>query len=1510
MNRRLLASFQAKRQAKAASMVRNCELGTRGTGRAIAGGSLWGRGKEAKVFQASTRRWTGVAIGLLLLPSLTQRAEVDAQSRSRPTSPTSKRSATASPTEQARDLMKQARSALKRKDLTTARRYAMEAKRLNALRFWDESPDSLLAEIERAGGKTTPVSVGMPSDPRDLLKRGRRALDNGKLETAQDLARQAEALSRNLRWGWFEDTPAKLLGDVLDAKANRDRQESDRLLTQARQLFEKANKGPVTQRLATLDRVLLMAYRAERLHGPFSIWDLGDRPRSLIRDAEAARAELRARGSKPRAKPSNPTQLASRTRPASKKPRSSTADSKKSSKSENTKIAAAAKPKKSVVAKQPKPQPPLAQTGHTDRSVSSAKNKAMELVAEARRLQQQQELVAARNKALEALKLRAHFNPREDHPTRALQEITAVGRHQIQLLLTEAGKQMQQADGHAKAVAALKHAQEVAVGLGLDPAPIVEQMRRVQTLQAASKPSAEPAKLRTMTLPATLVQAPPAPAPTPAADIKLPEVSVEAEAPVQEPAPAVTKNHGHELLEKARLELRRGETKAARTLVLAAFQGKYGLEQEAQALLRTIESEEFAKRRDAALKALANGYAALQNRQFKQAIGIFELIEPSHLPVERQPQCEQWLAQARTALTEAEKATQRSTTTQLAASPELSKVKPAGHTVAANSPTQQPAADKAAAEYAAQMRAMQEVQFQQLRSEGLKVQSDATRAFARGETDSALRLLEDYLAKLKQSPFSPTRIALLERPIEHRLDKFKAMKRQKDFYTEEENALKERRTELTLRTLYEQNKQKEVVKLLKKYHRLLDQGKYDEANLVALRAHEIDPDDPATGAAVQISKIQSAQAKWDAIKSRKEEHMLEGINDAHDPGAFVDSNEPVSFDPETMLRNRDRRAMYGGGYTVTTRSASERQIESRLQKPITVDFKDAPLGQVLTDLKAMTGINIVPDRRALEEENILLDHPVTLAVDTISTESVLKLILDQVRLTHILQDDVLKVTTQKRARGKLLRRVIPVADLVIPIDNFALPETANLSKTLQSVVDAQRQSLAPFNPGSTPFLPSQGLQGGQAVGNPTLRTDPNQANITAEGRLNSTASSSPLSPSTFVSNPNNTVHDSLIRLITNTVAQDTWDSVGGPGTIDYYPVAMGLVINQTADVIQEVADLLEALRRLQDLEVAVEVRIITLSESFFERIGLDFSVNLKTNNTTLEPQFTTQQFAPQPYINDLNERGSVVGLTPAGTFTSDLDIPVRSSSFQYAIPPFGGFPNNPGFNGGISLGLAFLNDIQVFMFMEAAQGDRRVNVMQAPKITMFNGQTATITVSDNIFFVANVAVFGVGGQIVFVPQNTPFPVGVSVTVQTVVSADRRFVRMSLAPILTSTASTIVPLFPITTFITPVFEGGSQGQPVPFTQFIQQPSFTTVTVQTTVAVPDGGTVLLGGLKTLSEGRNEFGPPVLSKVPYIDRLFKNVGYGREAQSIMLMVTPRIIINSEEELRQTGFQKDPTP
>ena len=134
------------------------------------------------------------------------------------------------------------------------------------------------------------------------------------------------------------------------------------------------------------------------------------------------------------------------------------------------------------------------------------------------------------------------------------------------------------------------------------------------------------------------------------------------------------------------------------------------------------------------------------------------------------------------------------------------------------------------------------------------------------------------------------------------------------------------------------------------------------------------------------------------------------------------------------------------------------------------------------------------------------------------------------------------------------------------------------------------------------------------------------------------------------------------------------------------------------------------------------------------------------------------------------------------------------------------------------------------------------------------------------------------------------------------SADRRFVRLNMPVTMSAQTGATVPLFPFTTFVTPVFEGGSQGQPIPFTQFLQQPAFTNLTINTTVVCPDGGTVLLGGLQA-AEGRAErVRPAVPQQDPVPEPAVQERRHRPGNQHIMIMVTPRIIINSEEEIFQT--------
>ena len=155
--------------------------------------------------------------------------------------------------------------------------------------------------------------------------------------------------------------------------------------------------------------------------------------------------------------------------------------------------------------------------------------------------------------------------------------------------------------------------------------------------------------------------------------------------------------------------------------------------------------------------------------------------------------------------------------------------------------------------------------------------------------------------------------------------------------------------------------------------------------------------------------------------------------------------------------------------------------------------------------------------------------------------------------------------------------------------------------------------------------------------------------------------------------------------------------------------------------------------------------------------------------------------------------------------------------------------------------------------------------------------------------------------------------GTFMTVQAVVSKDRRFVRLTVVPFFSRIGDVNTFTFEGTqTTTTDTSSEGNQDTPNDSTRnsngsttttsgtTVQLPTFSFITVTTTVSVPDGGTVLMGGIKRLREGRNEFGVPILNKVPYLNRLFKNVGIGRETQSLMMMVTPRIIIQEEEEDR----------
>jgi len=216
----------------------------------------------------------------------------------------------------------------------------------------------------------------------------------------------------------------------------------------------------------------------------------------------------------------------------------------------------------------------------------------------------------------------------------------------------------------------------------------------------------------------------------------------------------------------------------------------------------------------------------------------------------------------------------------------------------------------------------------------------------------------------------------------------------------------------------------------------------------------------------------------------------------------------------------------------------------------------------------------------------------------------------------------------------------------------------------------------------------------------------------------------------------------------------------------------------------------------------------------------------------------------------------------------------------------------------------------VSFLIEATQAHEMTRTLTAPRITLFNGQRAYIALSTEETYVSGTesqvsggsGTGGYGASAQDVETDTVTS-GTVLDVEATVSADRRYVTMTIRPQVTTTDLTnevnVNPMAGTNYWLwwdpIPGEDPPAGQQPI----YITLPSITTQDLQTTVSVPDGGTLLLGGQKTSTTVERELGVPILSKVPFLKRLFTNTGETRDESTLMIMVRPSIIIQSEKEL-----------
>src|SRR5262249_19175530 len=151
--------------------------------------------------------------------------------------------------------------------------------------------------------------------------------------------------------------------------------------------------------------------------------------------------------------------------------------------------------------------------------------------------------------------------------------------------------------------------------------------------------------------------------------------------------------------------------------------------------------------------------------------------------------------------------------------------------------------------------------------------------------------------------------------------------------------------------------------------------------------------------------------------------------------------------------------------------------EEKMTHQVNVKFVNTPMEKVLDVLRTEAGgINMVPDRKALQDESISLDMPITENLENISLKSALNIILHQAKPTYVVRDDYIAITTDREARGKIKQVVYPVADLVIPVENHPTSPVNSMQDALMRHIATQTGGVNVAPP--SPYIPPTGINGG------------------------------------------------------------------------------------------------------------------------------------------------------------------------------------------------------------------------------------------------------------------------------------------------------------------------------------------------------------------------------------------------------------------------------------------------
>ena len=168
-----------------------------------------------------------------------------------------------------------------------------------------------------------------------------------------------------------------------------------------------------------------------------------------------------------------------------------------------------------------------------------------------------------------------------------------------------------------------------------------------------------------------------------------------------------------------------------------------------------------------------------------------------------------------------------------------------------------------------------------------------------------------------------------------------------------------------------------LARMVDDYNKAIEERRFAQAEVIAKRAAEMDPDNLVVHQMVTSARCSAAKrTTWISRRKRKK-----GSTSARPKS--IKASTPFNGDFEFgTTRSRmgavDRTAASCCADGERHRSPGDLEIEQKLTTPVSLKFKQAPLGEVLGYLAKVTQVNMHIDPQGLKAEGVSTDEPVTI----------------------------------------------------------------------------------------------------------------------------------------------------------------------------------------------------------------------------------------------------------------------------------------------------------------------------------------------------------------------------------------------------------------------------------------------------------------------------------------------------------------------------------------------------